>query len=239
MSQGLREQRGLAVATTSIAEGQASSRLSGGRVLSDWARSISPSITVPSGTVVFLQDEASSAVFFIEEGVVLLSRQESNGASVMLHASGAGAVLGLAATATGLPQAMTATTQTTATLRPIPAASIRDALARDPVMAAAILEQLAIESSQLSQRCGELGCLSARERLARVLIEHASGDTPPIRVRVATVDVAMLVGADSSHVWRLLRAFRREGLVDTIKGRIVVLDLASLRLAARVVPPRP
>jgi CRP-like cAMP-binding protein len=206
----------------------------GSSLVADWARATVPQLTMPAGTVLFSQDEEAASLFLIDDGFVLLSRQESTGASVMVQMAGALAVLGVAPMLACAPYASTATTRTSVRLRAVPERTVREALAQNHELALKLLEQLSHDTLLHAVRCGELGCLDARERLARVLIDHAPGEVPPLLVRLSTVDLAMLVGADASHVWRLLRAFRREHLVDTIKGRIVILDVASLRRVARV-----
>ena len=68
---------------------------------------------------------------------------------------------------------------------------------------------------------------------------HRDGDAlvPPASVRVplTTGDVAGLLGIDLSHACRVLRAMKRDGLVEVSRGWIVLPDVSRL-LARRAAP---
>jgi CRP/FNR family cyclic AMP-dependent transcriptional regulator len=75
---------------------------------------------------------------------------------------------------------------------------------------------------------------TARQRLANHLLMLAESDGEGHLVaRVAQQDLADAVGSVREHIARLLREFRRLGLVSTSRSSIAILDLPALQAEAR------
>lgn len=200
--------------------------------LVEWIGHKAMALTVPSGTVLFSQNEPATGLILIEQGVVSLLRQEYTGTSVLVRMCGASSLLGLAAVMASVAHAQTAVTRSLSVVRIVRDKLDLEFLAREPSLAVEMLKWLALENVHHVVRCGELGALSAAERLARVLLRHVLSDAEPARVQVTSGELPLLAGADASHVSRLLRAFRRDRLIEMRRGRVVILDLSRLRVRA-------
>jgi DNA-binding GntR family transcriptional regulator len=77
--------------------------------------------------------------------------------------------------------------------------------------------------SRLADRCATLAALPVRERVVEALRDATRGARLPARAEIATTDLARLVGADVSHVRRVLRELTRDGVVDYARSRITIL----------------
>jgi len=180
---------------------------------------------VPAGALALRQGGAASHVLLLNSGQALLRRTESSGVEVSLAICHPGSFLGLGSALRNVPHALTAVMKTAGDVVAIPADRLADALA-SAELGRAVCEQLAVEQERLIARYAARATPSARGRVVALLRD--AGGQPlryPATIHMTTAEIAGLVGADESHVRRVLRQLRDEGAIDFRRGRIVLLAL--------------
>jgi CRP-like cAMP-binding protein len=113
------------------------------------------------------------------------------------------------------------------------------AMASEPGAFNALIRTFLSEKSQADELVTDLGCRSAPERIARLILHLLRR----LELRGQVIDGACAVplrqqhmadttGLTSVYVNRVLRSFRADGLLELSGGRLRVLDLAALRRVA-------
>jgi CRP/FNR family transcriptional regulator, nitrogen oxide reductase regulator len=198
-------------------------------LLARWIQRVGALHRAPAGTTLCAQGTMCQQIYCVEEGWLTLLRTEGTGVDVIVGLRQAGAVVAAGGALARLPHPMTVVTRTSVRLRIVPVTMLEQALRDDHAIRRALVEELARDTIAHVARCGALGCLGAREHLERLLWEFAaatSGDAA--RIPLSIGEVAGILGVDTSHASRLLRALKREGIVDTTRGWIIVRDAQRL-----------
>ena len=179
--------------------------------------------TVPAGLTGSLFD-------FVIAGLERSRRMSLNGREHVLAYLGPGECFNLVPALDGEPNPLTVEAVTPTTLGQIPCSDCRQILAQHSGLAHAVLEHLAGEIRQLSDMVESLALHSVRTRLARFLLDYAHGRAP---VRQWTQEeIALHIGTVREMVGRTMRDLAQDGLIRRERGRIVVLDRASLEREA-------
>lgn len=101
-------------------------------------------------------------------------------------------------------------------------------------------------TAAISRRCTECGIRDSREncvgpvdfRMARLLLRFAEtggvaeADGLALHIPLTRQDIADIVGTTVETAIRVMSLWRREGIVDAERGRIVITDEAALRRVA-------
>jgi len=211
----------------------------GDDTLSRWVWAHGRALDLGCDALLFAQGHPCDELFWIERGWVKLVRTEGTGTDIILGFRQAGALLGAGASMAHAVHPLTARARTAARVWRLRADAVLDALDEDSHLRRAVLRRVGIEALEQIARCGALGCLDAREHLERLLAgfvrdrsgAHGSNGASvsgPTRVPLTTGEIAGLLGIDLSHACRLLRAMKREGLVEVSRGWIVIPDASRL-----------
>jgi CRP/FNR family cyclic AMP-dependent transcriptional regulator len=187
------------------------------------------STAYPGGAMLFSEGQTPRGMFLLCRGRVKLSITASDGKALILKIAESGDVLGLHATVSGTPYEMSAET-----LHPCQINFIRrdDFLKflkehADACMQAA--HHLSNHCQSAFDQIRSLGLShSAREKLARVLLEWASnGEQTPdgVRVKLAMTheEIAQMIGTSRETVTRILTEFRKKRLA-LIKGSNLLIQ---------------
>lgn len=192
-------------------------------ILARWIRQFGTITRAPRRTTIFGQGDPSRGIAYIEDGWIVLTRTEGTGLDVIVGVRQPGAILGVAATVSALPHPVAAVARSQVVLRTVPVPLLERALREDAAIRAALIAEVGREALAYAAHCGTLGCLDARERLQRLLFELAASSTiTPARICLRTSELAGLIGVDASHVRRLLRALRRDRLIETAGHALIV-----------------
>ncbi len=131
------------------------------------------------------------------------------------------------------------------TVRRLPAGAVREAAARDPGVAAALLELLAADTGFLREALFAVGRLSSGERLATFFLQTfrrlvAAGLIAPDARRfplpMTQTQLAAVTGVTAVHLNRVLQMLRGVGCVEMQNGHVRIDDLAALERETRVGP---
>jgi CRP-like cAMP-binding protein len=208
----------------SVVAAVSSSRLVPARLdqrLVEWSREVGQSYRLPAGTLALQQGSAAGHVLLLDAGVAFLRRIERNGVEVSVALCQPGSMLGLASVLRGTPHAVSVHMKTDAMVIAIAASQILDAVSR-PDLGPSLVGQLVTDHLGLIERYGTRA-LPVRDRILSLLrdIGRQTGRVP-WGVQLSTAEIASLTAANVSHICRVLRMLRAEGIVDFARGRMVV-----------------
>jgi CRP/FNR family transcriptional regulator len=181
---------------------------------------------------IFLAGEPRQTVYFIAEGRVRVYRLSMEGRKQVLTLLNPGQAFNTVPPF--LPDTTSPSSAEAATAATLYAVTQRDFLhlmRSCPDLAMVILQDFARRLAHLTDLVEDLSLHTVRGRLARFLLDQATGDAV---VRRWTQDeVAERLGTVRDVIGRSLRAFADAGLIRVERGRIVLLDRAGLEEEAQ------
>lgn len=192
--------------------------------LSRWVCEAGNRYTLPPGTIAFRQGGRSLNALLLLSGHAVLRRAEPNGLEVTVGMCGPGTLLGLPSVLRGEPHIVAACIRVESEVVAVAAERLTEAMTV-PSLRAALVCQLAAEHLALVRRYTARAALSVRDRVQILLDEEASRlDRLPGPVPLGPADLAAIIGADPSHLYRVLRELRAAGTIDFSRGRITVRE---------------
>jgi CRP/FNR family transcriptional regulator, anaerobic regulatory protein len=111
----------------------------------------------------------------------------------------------------------------------VPQAVFTAALHREPALREFVFSALSGRVFELMRTLEEAGSASVAQRVARYLLRHAD---PEGVVRASQAGIAAELGSAREVVFRSLRALSDQGLVETGRARVRILDRAGLGVIA-------
>ncbi len=190
-------------------------------LLADAAR-----LRVPAGSMIHRQGETSPHLEVVVSGLVRVCMAAPDGRTMTVRYCRPGALIGavsLFATPFSLPATIQAVTD--ADLLVLRASVVRRAADRDVRVARALVDEL---SERVVSFLTEIGGVftSVRQRVARHLLDLAVQNQrgSELVAEIAQQDLADAVGSVREVVVRALRELRAEGVLQTRRGGIVLLD---------------
>jgi CRP/FNR family transcriptional regulator len=184
-------------------------------------------ISVPAGALVY-RDEETPQVFVVVSGLLRVFLRSADGRQVTVRYVRRGDVAGLVLVVGG-PAPMSIQAMTGASVLALRVDSLRSLIAQDPGVARACAEELTRQLHRALDDISEQAFLSVRQRLVRELLDLAAVDEGPRPlVRASPQELADAVGSVREVVARTVHQLREEGLIGTVRGGIVLLDLVHL-----------
>ncbi len=189
-------------------------------------------------TTLFSQDQTADSLYFIEEGLVKVTRTNRKGNRIILTIRGAGDVLG--------EECLSETEQTYygeaeiltgATVFRIPREVQAQALATNPEWAAALVSYMVHRRFALAEKV-ELLCLHDVEyRILHYLAELSALVSAPVngegyQVPITQLELADLIGATRETTSTTLNQLERRGLVRLSRRMLTIGAPEKLRAAA-------
>lgn len=186
---------------------------------------------------IVMEDELPHAVYLIAAGQMRVYRLSPEGREQVLTYLGPGEAFHLVSAVDGGPSPAYTSAWTAGTLYVLGRDRFLLLLRQEPGVALALLQRFAARLRHLTTLAEDLGVRTVRARLARLLLQLApqpgQADTrSPVR-RFTHEEMAMQIGTVREVVGRTLRVFEEEGLIQTQRHRIVVLDPVALEEVAQ------
>ena len=190
---------------------------------------------IPAGSVTHREGELAPHLELVISGVVRGFVTAPDGRTMTVRYARPGALIG-AVSLFARPFTMPAATQALvdAELLRLSPAVVRRAVARDTRVAQAFLSELSERVLSFVDEIPGNTFTTVRQRVARHLLDLAAQREPEreavaeIVVPVSQQELADAVGTVREVVVRELRELRRDGVVRTERGHIVILDPARL-----------
>jgi CRP/FNR family transcriptional regulator len=188
-------------------------------------------VTYAPGAIV-VRPGAISRPALLATGRLRAFVQSGDGRQATLHYLGPGDAVGIAHYfLPDIPLSVQALSQ--ASLLHFEGSDLEDLMRRDRGTATAVAALMAALVATTTHHTRYLAFGTARQRLASHLLVLAETDGEGRRVaRVGQQDLADAVGSVREHVARLLREFRRLGIVTTSRSSVVIIDPVALEAEA-------
>lgn len=187
---------------------------------------------------VFTQNQSADALYFIEEGLVKLTRTNESGGRIILSVFGSGELVGDEALSEDLSAYQSdAEVVTTASLYKIRRETMSNALRNSSDLAVALVNYLLRRKLALAQKV-ELLCLHDVEyRILHYLAELSAlvmplTDGEGYQLPITQAELADLVGATRETTSTTLNQLERQGLVKLSRRLLTVSSPVLLRNAA-------
>ncbi len=173
-----------------------------------------------------MEGQRTDEVFAIEHGTVRITVTTSTGAQLLLAERGPGELVGELAPLDGGPRSATMTAKGTVSVWVLTGQRFTDVLTQQPALAVGICKQMARRLRQLgTQHGGRSEELSVRVAQRLLLLVEERGHTD---LQITQQELADWVGATREATARVLTDLREEDLVQTGRGKIIVLDAERL-----------
>lgn len=184
---------------------------------------------------IFLEGEAPEALFLVRTGKVKVLRHSTDGKDVVLRVASPGQMLGAVATFDGGGYPGTAQAIEDCTLLLLARNDCLTLVSRYPVFALAVINDMGNRLRSSAEQIRSLAVERVEQRIARVLLKlgaSAGSDLPEGRViemPLTRQDVADMTGTTVETAIRVMSKFRRNDLIRTRRGKVVLVDLEALQ----------
>ncbi|HEY7304830.1 MAG TPA: Crp/Fnr family transcriptional regulator [Bryobacteraceae bacterium] len=189
-------------------------------------------------TALFSQGQAADSVYYIEDGLIKLTRTNGSGGRIILAVCGAGHIIGEEVLAEGSKTYYTeAEVLTQASVFRIPRETVLRAFGNNPELAGALLDYLVQRKLALAQKV-ELLCLHDVEyRILHYLAELSklvkpNEDGEGYQLPITQLELADLIGATRETTSTTLNQLERRGLVKLSRRLLTIPSPPTLRDAA-------
>jgi CRP/FNR family cyclic AMP-dependent transcriptional regulator len=183
------------------------------------------------GEVLFRKGDPGDALFGIRRGQIRIEAGASDGSRLTLNFMGSGDLFGEVAGLDGQSRTADATAGEPTELFVLRREDFLSHLEREPKVAIKIIMLLCQRIRWQSERMEESVLQSLPVRLARRLCALASDYGS--EVHISQEQLGVFVGAARESVNRQLQHWRKDGILDLQRGRILLLNMNRLTAVAR------
>jgi len=184
-----------------------------------------------SGTNLYTQGARATYAHLAISGLIKLTRISEGGHELITGLCFPIRLLGAASIILGKEYPVTAVTLTRCRLQSIPAPSFLELLRTDIRFSWLVQHEQSRDIYEQVSQLTEIGCLSARQRLERVLghflstsEDNSSPNETSFRLPLRLWEVAKLIAVSPEHLSRILKAMQREGILCRNKNSFTILD---------------
>jgi CRP/FNR family transcriptional regulator len=188
-------------------------------------------LEAPQGSFIYYEHDEPRAGLVVE-GLLRLFMTAPDGRQVTVRYARPGQLIGIAAVIGG-PAPVSAQMLTRATLLMFPIEALKEAGRSDPRIAWLFAEEVCRRLYDSLEGLAGNAFGSLKERVCRNLLEMAT-DTPGDRLvaRTTQQELANAVGSTRVAVARILNELRREGLIESASGGVVLNEPMVIHEAA-------
>ena len=190
---------------------------------------VSPSRVYRGGAELYRQGAVADEVFFVERGLVKLTRAEEDGQELIVDLRFPGSLLGVAPALTRRRHPLTAVALTKSHVRRVEAKAFCRLLQSDTRFSWHVHQLSGHEISHHLARVAQLGCLTARHRLEQLFRQLITADGTPavsrdflLRMPLKQWEVAQLIAVTPAYLSRLLNQLELEGLIRRERGAFAI-----------------
>ena len=190
-------------------------------------------LTLAPGEVLFEQGDAGDTLLAIMSGVVEFSVLAMDGRKLTLDIMRAGALFGeISLFDPGVRTATAIAVEETVLCR-VRHADVLEQIRLRPDLAVDMIHLAGQRMRWMGRQLNEQVFLPLPTRLARK-IQHLAPeiDKTPIKLKMSQAELAEFVGATREAVSKILSSWKREGVVDSTRGGLVIKDWNALSMLA-------
>ncbi len=192
----------------------------------------------PKDAYIFHAGDPPDALYIVWMGQVKLLRHSEEGRDVVLDVIGPGHMFGEMAVFDGAPYSSSAQTMEDVAVVAISRPDFFRLLERYPSVSLAVISELSRRLRSASDLVHSLAVERVERRIARMLLKLAASTAQRsqnglvIDLPLTRQDIADMTGTTVETAIRVMSRFRRQGLITTERGRVIVLDPPGLRAVA-------
>lgn len=189
---------------------------------------------------IFLEGEAPEALYLVKTGKVKVLRHSTDGKDVVLRVVSTGQLLGSVGIFDGGGYPGTAQVIEDCTVLVIARNDCLTLVTRYPVFALAVIADMGNRLRSSAEQIRSLAVERVEQRIARVLLKlgsSAGSDSSEGRViemSLTRQDVADMTGTTVETAIRVMSKFRRNNVIRTRRGKVVLVDVEELRKIAEL-----
>lgn len=187
-----------------------------------------------AGQVVFLEGEPCTGLYVVEEGWLKAVKASPSGREQVVRLVGPGEAFNAVGVLVGAPNSATVIALESVTLWIVRSGVLLRLLDEHPPIARAVIEALARRVLHLMAMVEDLSLRTVEARLARLLLEEATGGVVRRRKWTTQAEMASRVGTVLDVLNRALHALADEGLIEVERHEIRVLDPQGLAARAQI-----
>ena len=184
-------------------------------------------IRTPAQAMLYSEEEAPRITLLLE-GLLRVGIASRDGREMTLRYERQGEFIGIPALLIG-PAAVRVSAMTDCRICYFHAEAIRAMAERNAALALALGRECAFNLYDLIARTAAATFGTVRQRLIRDLLDLATEQDGALRVALTAGELAAAIGSVREVVARTLSHLRAEGLIQTGRGAITLLDPAALR----------
>ena len=194
-------------------------------------------MTLKAGQVLFREGDESNAVYAVISGRIRISMATPVGREVILGIKVSGQVFGELSALDRLRRSATAAATETTILAQLRGDVFLDEVARTPALASLVIRDLSGQLRRANARIATRDTDNTTVRVGHLLVElvekfrrHAT-TSGPITLPITQDELAAWVGSTREATARSLATYRRDGLIETGRQKITVVDVLQLSKA--------
>jgi CRP-like cAMP-binding protein len=179
---------------------------------------------------IFFEGDPSAWIGVILEGRVKMIKHSEAGKDVVLDVISPGEMLGEVAAFNGNPCPATAQAMEPTVVASIYRDDFLHLLKQYPALALRVIEELGRRLREAQETIKSMAVERVERRIARILLKLAattgssSEDGILIELPLTRQDIAEMVGTTVETAIRTMSKFRKRGLVQTKRGRVIILE---------------
>ncbi|MHB8780570.1 MAG: Crp/Fnr family transcriptional regulator [Candidatus Geothermincolia bacterium] len=183
---------------------------------------------------IYSECEHPKKLFVVEQGTVKLLKQSEDGREIILDIAIPGDLFGEVALFDGKPYAETAQVLEDAVVLTLERSDFFSFLRKNPDITLEIITELGGMLRRYQDTIRALAAERVEWRIARILVNLAkragiaASDTLEINVPITRKDIADMAGTTVETAIRVISNFKRLGILDTQRRKIVVTDMKRL-----------
>lgn len=185
-----------------------------------------------AGEVVFLEGQASSGLHYLASGWLKVVKSSLEGREQVLRFLGPGETFNEIGAFANRPNPATAIALEAAGVWLLPREVVTRLLREQPDLAQHLIETMADHLIDLVSLVANLSLRSVASRLARLILDEASGDVLQRPRWHTQAELAARLGTVPDVVHRALRNLESEGAIDVHRHEIRIRDRAALEKLA-------
>jgi CRP/FNR family transcriptional regulator len=174
--------------------------------------------------IIFLEGEPCQGLYLVRQGNVKIYKLSAEGREQILSNVRRGGSFNEVAVFDGGPNPANAIAAEPTTVWVLSRQAMVETIQNHPQVALAVMQNLGIRLRHLVNLVEDLSLRQVSARLARLLLETASGEEPPLTQQ----EMASRLGTVREMIGRSLKQLESRGLIQVERGRIVIIDRKGL-----------
>jgi CRP-like cAMP-binding protein len=181
------------------------------------------------GEILFFQSDPSESAYIVRTGNISITLNSPDGREMVINEMQSGDLFGELGILTKKTRSTSAIARTKSELLVISRQAFLNVVEKESQLVLRILEVTARRLQMSSERESALVFMDAQARLARLLLELEQQEKDTGYITISQDELAHRTGLIRQTVAKALGKWRRQGLLLTGRGRIVLLDYKTLK----------